>query len=169
MATEERTEVRREEQVVVFSLANENYGLEISRIQGIITMPEVTRVPRSPEFVDGVINLRGTIVPVIDLRKRFHLPERTDTRDTRIINVEVGTTVGLVVDAVAEVLTIPGEAIELAPELVTTIEAGYIRAIARLDERLVILLDVDRVVTVREQEELVAMSLETEVEEAVAA
>jgi purine-binding chemotaxis protein CheW len=158
-----------EEQIVVFSLAGENYGLDISRIQGIIKLPEITRVPRAPHFVEGIINLRGAIVPVIDLRKRFQLGQRHDTRETRIINVEMGDhLVGLIVDAVEEVLNIPPSAVEPTPELVTTLDSAYLRGIAKLDNRLVILLDLDRVLTASEQQAIEALELAPAAHEPVA-
>lgn len=161
MAIEARTQST-EEQVVVFALAGELYGLDISRVQGIIKMPEVTRVPRAAEFVEGVINLRGEIVPIIDLRKRFGLGELQIGVDTRIINVEMGDhLVGLIVDAVEEVLNIPSGVIEPPPDLVTTMDSAYLRGIAKLEERLVILLDLDRVLTLSEQQAIGRMSIET--------
>lgn len=141
-----------EEQIVVLSLMGEFYGLDISRVQGIIKVPDVTQVPRAPDFVEGVINLRGTIVPVIDLRKRFGLGSYEETPDTRIINVEMGNhLVGLIVDAVEEVLNLPPDSVEPPPELVTTVDSAYLRGIAKLDDRLVILVDLDRVLSFAEQ------------------
>ena len=141
-----------EEQAVVFSLAEELYGLDISRIQGIIRVPEITRVPRAPDFVEGVINLRGDIVPIVDLRKRFDRPHEEHTGDTRIINVEIGDDlVGLIVDSVEEVLNIPAEAIVPPPELVISADSAYLRGIAKIGERLVTLLDLDEVLSIGEQ------------------
>jgi purine-binding chemotaxis protein CheW len=160
MAVETKAQIT-EEQVVVFSLAGELYGLDISRVQGIIKMPEVTRVPRAAEFVEGVINLRGEIVPIIDLRMRFGLDQQENSVDTRIINVEMGDhLVGLIVDAVEEVLNIPSDVIEPPPELVTTVDSAYLRSIAKLQDRLVILLDLDRVLSTAEQQALGRMSVE---------
>ena len=160
MAIETKTQSS-EEQVVVFSLAEELYGLDISRVQGIIKMPEVTRVPRTAVFIEGVINLRGEIVPIIDLRKRFGLREHENGVDTRIINVEMGDhLVGLIVDAVEEVLNIPSDVIEPPPDLVTTLDSAYLRGIAKLQERLVILLDLDRVLSTAEQQAIGRMSTE---------
>ena len=151
-----------EEQIVLFSLAGEDYGLDISRIQGIIRVPEITTVPQAPDFVEGVINLRGAIVPVADLRKRFFLPPQEHGPDTRIINVEMSDhLVGIVVDAVDQVLNIPADAVEPAPKLVTTIDSAYLRGIAKLDERLIMLLDLDRVFTVAEQADLLDVGVTT--------
>jgi len=161
MAHEFRTQTT-EEQVVVFGLGDELYGLDISRVQGIIKMPAVTRVPRAAEFVEGVINLRGEIVPIIDLRKRFGLGDHENSVDTRIINVEMGDhLVGLIVDAVEEVLNIPSDVIEPPPDLVTTVDSAYLRSIAKLQDRLIILLDLDRVLSTVEQQAIGRMSVET--------
>ena len=154
MANETRMQAT-EERVVVFALAGELYGLDIFRVQGIIKMAAVTRVPRAPEFVEGVINLRGEIVPIIDLRKRFGLGGLDVGADTRIINVEMGDhLVGLIVDGVEEVLNIPLDVVAPPPDLVTTMDSAYLRGIANLEERLVILLDLDRVLTTSEQQAL---------------
>lgn len=156
MATQAKTQsVSAEEQVVVFSLQGEMYGIDISLVQGIIKMPEVTKVPRAPEFVEEVMNLRGEIVPIIDLRKRFGLGCYENSADTRIINVELGDhLVGLIVDAVEEVLNIAADVVEPPPELVTTIDSAYLRSIAKLEDRLVILLDLNRVLSLAEQNAL---------------
>ena len=102
-----------ENQLVVFDLANEHYGVDIAAVEGIIKIQPITAVPRAPSFVEGVTNLRGKVLPVIDLHKRFGLVGVEATKDTRIVVVEMnGTTVGIVVDAVSEVLRISPEAIE---------------------------------------------------------
>ena len=158
MVTEASTQAIAE-QAVVFSLAGELYGLDISRIQGIIRVPDVTRVPRAPQFVEGVINLRGEIVPIVNLRERFGRPEQDHTADTRIINVEMGDElVGLIVDAVEEVLNISADAIVPTPELVTSAESPYLRGIAKIGDRLVTLLDLDKVLSLGEQASLQELS-----------
>ncbi len=135
-----------EEQLVVFELAGESYGVEISRVQEIDRMQQITVVPQAPAFVEGVINLRGRITPVVDTRVRFGLPKAEVTSLTRIVVVKAGEEwVGLVVDAVSEVLRIPLDAIEPPSAMVTTAESTYLRGIAKLEERLILLLDLDRV------------------------
>jgi purine-binding chemotaxis protein CheW len=135
-----------EEQLVVFKLAGESYGVEISRVQEIDRMQTITVVPQTTAFVEGVINLRGRITPVVDLRTRFGLPKAEATPLTRIVVVKTGEEwVGLVVDAVSEVLRIQMDAIEPPSPMVTATEATYLRGIAKLSERLIILLDLDRV------------------------
>lgn len=144
-----------EEQLVVFELANEVYGVAISRVQEIIRMTTITRLPRAPEFVEGVINLRGKVIPVVDLKKRFGLQEGERTKASRIVVVDVGDhTIGMVVDAVSEVLRVPSGAVEPPSPVVTTIESDYIRGIAKLEGRLIILLDLDKVLSWDEKRKL---------------
>lgn len=143
-----------ERQLVVFSLLDEDYGIDIYKVQEIIQYRDITYVPKAPVFVKGVINLRGRIIPVIDLKERFGLPEKEVTPDTRIIVVEISSqTVGLIVDSVTEVLRIPKSDIEPPPP-VTTIEADFIEGVGKLDERLIIILDIDRILTKEEKLEL---------------
>lgn len=142
-------------QLVVFLLGAESYGVEISRVHEIIRLQAVTRVPRSPLFVEGVINLRGKVIPVVDLRRRFGLPSAEHTRASRTVVVEIGDqVVGLVVDAVSEVLSINSATIEPASPVVAGVDSEYIQGIAKLPERLVILLDLDRVLAREERRAL---------------
>ena len=135
-----------EQQFVVFRLSAELYGVEISRVHEIIRLQTVIRVPRAPAFVEGVINLRGKVIPVVDLRRRFGLPTTDHTRSSRIVVVEIGEeVVGVVVDAVSEVLRVNGAAVEPPSPVVAGIDSEYVHGIAKLPERLVILLDLDRV------------------------
>ncbi|MHB1159419.1 MAG: chemotaxis protein CheW [Chloroflexota bacterium] len=144
-----------EEQLVIFELANEVYGVDISRVQEIIRMTTITRLPRAPEFVEGVINLRGKVIPVVDLQKRFGLEQGDRTKASRIVVVDVGDhTIGMVVDAVSEVLRVPTGAVEPPSPVVTTIESDYIRGIAKLEGRLIILLDLDKVLSWEEKKKL---------------
>ena len=147
-----------ENQLVVFDLANEHYGVDIAAVEGIIKMQAITVVPRTPEFVEGVTNLRGKVLPVIDLRKRFGLSQEQATKDTRIVVVEMGGgTVGIVVDGVSEVLRVSSEAIEPPSPIVTTVDSGFMRGIAKVGERLVILLDLGKVLSTQEKAELHAL------------
>jgi purine-binding chemotaxis protein CheW len=143
-------------QAVCFMLGSEEYALDIAQVQEIIRLPEIRSVPRSPDFVEGVVNLRGKILPVIDLRKRFNLPAGDPTRKSRIVVVNLPPIyVGLQVDAVTEVLQIPVGAVEPAPDLVmTSLDASYIRGIAKLDARLLVVLDLGRILAPREVEAL---------------
>ncbi|MBI2400663.1 MAG: chemotaxis protein CheW [Deltaproteobacteria bacterium] len=142
-------------QLVTFRLGNEEFSLDILRVQEIIRHMELTRVPRTPDFVDGVINLRGRVIPVLDLRKRFGLPSDAKTNETRIIVVDVDNkTVGLKVDAVSEVLRLPADTVEPAPAIVTGAESDYIKGVGKLEGRLLILLDVEKILTRTERDAL---------------
>lgn len=142
-------------QLVTFRLGQEEFSLDILKVQEIIRHMELTRVPRTPDFVEGVINLRGRVIPVLDLRKRFGLPDAEDTSATRIIVVEVsGVTVGLKVDGVSEVLRINADTVEPPPALVTNIESDYIKGVGKLDNRLLILLDVSKILSRSEKDAL---------------
>ncbi|BCY17973.1 chemotaxis protein CheW [Leptolinea sp. HRD-7] len=144
-----------EQQLVVFELANEHYGVDISSVESIIKMQEITRIPHSPSFVEGITNLRGLVLPVIDLRKRFGLEAQEASRDSRIMVVAMGNVkVGMIVDAVSEVLRVPSESIEPPPSMTTTSKANFITGIAKLNDLLVILLDLSKILTTDEQVEL---------------
>lgn len=145
MAGIKRTED--EEQVVVFELASESYGVDISRVREIIRPPAITAVPRAAWHIEGVINLRGRVIPVVNLRRRFGLPEAARERASRIVVVEVsGHIVGMAVDAVSEVLHIPSGAVEAPGATLASAETSHLRGIAKLNDSLVILLDLDRVI-----------------------
>ena len=136
-----------EVQLVVFELDGERFGVEIERVHEIIRRPEVTQVPRAPEFVEGVINLRGRIVPVLSLRRRFGFEQGQATRATRIVVVEVGgTTVGMVVDAVAEVARVAESSIEPPAAIVSSLNNEFLRGIAKRADDLIVLLDLERVI-----------------------
>lgn len=144
-------------QLVTFGLAEEEFGLDILGVKEIIRMTEITRVPKAPEFVEGVINLRGRVIPIIDLRKRFNLSSREHDKDTRIIVVEIqSVTVGFVVDSVSEVLRIPADTVEPPPQVVSGVEAESIKGVGKLDERLLILLDVSRILSTMETAQLLS-------------
>lgn len=144
-----------EQQLVVFELANEHYGVEISSVESIIKMQEITRIPHSPSFVEGITNLRGLVLPVIDLRKRFDLEAQEISRDSRIMVAALGNMkVGMIVDAVSEVLRVQSELIEPPPPMTASSRANFITGIAKLDDILVILLDISKILTIDEQAEL---------------
>jgi purine-binding chemotaxis protein CheW len=134
-------------QLVGFNLVDEEFGVDIQQVQEINRMVEITPVPRTPDFVEGVINLRGKVIPVIQLRKRFGHETKEVDKETRIVIVEVLSKVlGLVVDSVSEVLRIPANIIEPPPDIITGVEAEYIKGVAKLENRLLILLDLDKVI-----------------------
>ena len=144
-----------EYQLVIFELGSENYGVDIAAVEGIIKMQEITRLPHAPSFVEGITNLRGAVVPVVDLRKRFGLTAQEATRDTRIVVANIGSTkVGLVVDAVTQVIRVAEDKIEPPPQMSVTINSAFIKNIAKLDQQLVILLDLTRVLSSEEKDQL---------------
>jgi purine-binding chemotaxis protein CheW len=135
-------------QLVSFKIGEEEFGVDILKVQEINRMLDVTRVPNAPEYVDGVINLRGKVIPIIDLRRRFGMDRKEHDKNTRIVVVELsGKIVGFVVDAVSEVLRIPGSVTEPPPSIVAGIDADYITAVGKLEDRLLILLDLERVLS----------------------
>ncbi len=151
-----------ERQLVVFDLAEQHYGVEISSVREIIRFQEITSVPDSPQSVEGIINLRGGVIPVVDLRKRFGLTITDATAQSRIVVVEIGgADVGVVVDAVAEVLRIPANSIEATSSVVTTADSFYISGIAKIEDQLLILLDLDRALSSDALEHLTERGSET--------
>jgi len=142
-------------QVVSFALGSEEYGVDIAQVQEINRMVAITRVPRAPQFMEGVINLRGQLIPIIDLRTRFGMECAERTKNTRIVVTEIGSKrLGMVVDSVSEVLRIPVEQIEDAPDLVASVDTEYIRGVGKLEDRLIVMLDLARVISASETKEL---------------
>ena len=132
-------------QLVTFDVAGEEYAVDILSVREINRMMELTRVPRSPDDVEGVINLRGTIIPVLDLRRRFGIPGSERNEHTRIIVVEVGGhVIGFIVDRVHEVLRVNRSIVEPAPAMACPVDSAFISGVAKLDDRLLILLDLER-------------------------
>lgn len=135
-----------EMKVIVFRLREEEYGVEVNQVRSIERMQKITRIPRTAPFVKGVINLRGVVTPIIDLRSRFDLEEEVNTESTRIIIVALDDMeVGLIVDAANDVIDVSLDAIESPPEVIGGIQADYLRGVAKLDQRLLILLNLDKV------------------------
>lgn len=133
-------------QVVSFLLGSEEYGINIMMVQEIILPGRITQVPEAPKFLLGVINLRGNVIPVVNLRCRFGMPETEATEETRIVVVDLeGRTIGIVVDAVSEVLNILPEQISPAPPCISSPGTEYLQGLARLKDRLLILLDMTKI------------------------
>jgi purine-binding chemotaxis protein CheW len=138
-------------QLVIFRLAKEEYGLPITKVQEINRLVPITKLPQTPSFMEGIINLRGRIIPVIDLRKRFQLATIEQSDENRIIIVEVnGQTVGIIVDAVTEVVRLPAASVEPPPPAFI-LDAQYIHGVGKLDDRLLIMLDIDKILTSQEE------------------
>lgn len=135
-------------QLVTFSIGEEEFGVDILKVQEIIRTMEITKVPKAPDFVEGVINLRGKVIPIIDLRRRFGLSSKEHDKHTRIIVIEINNMiVGFVVDSVSEVLRIPAGTVEPPPAVVAGMESEYISGVGKLQDRLLILLDLDRLLS----------------------
>lgn len=142
-----------EKQLVIFDLGKEQFGIEIAAVEGIVKMQEITRIPYAPSYMEGITNLRGAVLPVMDLKKRFGLEPEEQTNETRIITVNMGSMkMGMIVSAVSEVLTIEDNVIEPTPPLVSSISTEFITGIAKINSRLVILLDLERVLNAGEKE-----------------
>ena len=138
------------QQYLTFRLGAETFGVDVLQVREILDLIPVTRVPQMPEYMLGVINLRGSVVPVVDLRRKFGLPAAEATRESCIVVLEVELggergVVGALTDAVSEVLDLPAEAIEPPPRLGTKLKAEFIRGMGKKDEQFLIILDIDRI------------------------
>ncbi|HJV46719.1 MAG TPA: chemotaxis protein CheW [Bacillota bacterium] len=150
-----QSEIIHDLKVIVFRLGDEEYGVDVGQVKSIERLQQITRLPKTPPFVKGIINLRGSVIPIIELRGRFGLIETDYTDSMRIIVVSVaGLDVGLIVDSANDVIDIPVQAIEPPPSVIGGIEAVYLRGIAKLERRLLILLNMDRILNVEELQEL---------------
>ncbi len=150
-------------QVVVFSLGGEEYSVDISMVREIIRMVDLTRIPKLPEFIEGVINLRGQITTVIDLRKRFEMEPIVNDNNRIIIVDSKGEPIGIIVDSVSEVMTVPPGQIEDMPSIKHARTQEYLKGICKVDDRILILLDLDKILTELEfaQTETIKDNLET--------
>ena len=142
-------------QLISFVVGEEEYGLDILRVKEVIRIREITRLPKAPGFVKGIINLRGDVIPIIDLRDKFGLEHQEYTTTTRVIVVDVDDKlVGMVVDAASQVVRIPAGQIDPPPPIAGGLSTEYIRGVGKLDDRLVILLNINRILTQEEKVEL---------------
>ncbi len=143
-----------ETQVVTFQLANEEYAIDILQVQEIVMMTKITRMPKAPHFIEGIVNLRGQMIPIIDMRKRFSLGEAVHDADTRIIIVDIGEIVGMVVDGVRDVIRLADSAISPPPPIIKGISAEYLKGIGQFNDRLLIMLELEKVLSAEEHEVL---------------
>ena len=142
-------------QLVVFRLGKEEYGVDIQQVREIIKVTDITRVPKAPDFLEGVINLRGQITPVMDLRKRLDFPEAERDEDARIIVTEVGkNVVGMIVDSVSEVHRLPEKSIDPTPTISTEVGTEFIKGVGKMGDRLLILLDLKKILSKTEEKQL---------------
>lgn len=141
--------------VIVFELQKEEYALSVDHVGAIERIQPITRIPETANYVKGVINLRGVIIPIIDLRLRFGLPEAELTDANRIIIVHLqDKEVGLIVDGANDVIDIPRDSVEAPPEVIDSVDVDYIDGVVKLDERLLVLLNLDKVLDTEEKDML---------------
>ena len=138
------------EKFLSFFLGDEEYGVEILKVHEIIGMLPITRVPRTPDFVRGVINLRGKVIPIVDLRRKFGMPEAGRAENCIIVVQVRGVSIGIVVDRVSEVLSIAAEQIEGTPSFGSEVDTDYLLGLAKTDGRVRLLLDIERVLSATE-------------------
>ena len=132
-------------QLVSFTLKDEEYAVDILNVQEINRITEITQVPNAPHYVEGVINLRGKVMPVINLRKKFGIEEKETDDTSRIIIMDIdGVTNGLIVDSVSEVLRIPADTVEPPPQISSGLNSRFIKGIAKFENRLIILIDINK-------------------------
>ncbi len=149
----EKKTIEQEEKYLAFILGSEIYGIEILRVREIIGLMDVTTVPQTPEYMKGVLNLRGKVIPVIDLRLKFSMQEEEHTEETCVIVVEVNSMhVGVIVDSVSEVVDIGRGDIEETPNFGQGIDTDFIMGLGKVNEKIIILLDIERVLTSEELE-----------------
>ncbi len=149
--TEKKIISSNEGKFLTFALGKEAYGIEILKVREIIGLVEITTVPQTPDYMKGVINLRGKVIPIIDLRLRFSMPEAEHTQETCIIVVEVDTAqIGIIVDSVSEVTDIKGEDIEDATRFRQGIDTKFIMGLGKTKKKIIILLDIEGVLTIEE-------------------
>ena len=142
-------------QLISFTVGAEDYGLELSRVKEVIRMRQVTWLPKAPASVKGVINLRGDVIPIVDLRDRFGLAAQKQTAMTRVIVVEVqGRMVGMVVDLANQVVRVPADQFDPPPPIVGGADRGFVTAVGKLEDRLVIMIDVDRILSTDEIDQI---------------
>jgi purine-binding chemotaxis protein CheW len=141
-------------QLISFAVGAEEYGLELAQVKEVIRMRQITWLPKAPASVKGVINLRGDVIPIVDLRERFGLSAQEQTATTRVIVVEVqGHMVGMVVDAANQVVRVPADQFD-PPPLITSEDKGIVTAVGKVDDRLVIMIDVDRILSTEEMNQI---------------
>ncbi|OHW62479.1 chemotaxis protein CheW [Andreesenia angusta] len=144
-----------EKQYVVFRLDNEEYGIGIMNVREIIPYKESIKVPNTPDFIEGIINYRGNVTPIICLKKRFNISKRVEDGNTRIIVINIGDRqVGFIVDEASQTIKLDESEIDPAPSIVSSVEREYIDGVGKKEDRLIILIDLGKILTEGEREEL---------------
>ncbi len=150
-----QTDANELRQFISFSVGDEEYGLELLRVKEVIRIREITWLPKAPTFVKGIINLRGDVIPIIDLRDKFGLPAKENTAMTRVIVVEVESRLmGMVVDSASQVVRIPADQIDPPPPVLGGFSQEFITGVGKMEDKLVILLNIDAILTVDEKQAL---------------
>lgn len=145
-------------QFVIFKLGNEMYAVDILNVGGISEYRDITKVPNAPYFIEGIINLRGEIIPIVNLKKRFQIPEKEADSDTRIIiNNIAGKDMGFIVDEASQVVRIDDDHIEVAPDIIKGAEREYIHGVGKMAEGIVILLDLEKILSEEEKKKVMQM------------
>ena len=158
METTKMKETGELRQFISFSVGQEEYGLELLRVKEVIRLREITWLPKAPSFVKGIINLRGDVIPIIDLRDKFGMETREETAQTRVIVVEVeGRLMGMVVDSASQVVRIPADQIDPPPPVLGGFSQQFITGVGKTEDKLVILLNTDAILTVDEKVALSSM------------
>ena len=149
-----------ENQYVVFILGKEEFGIDIMNVKEIIPYKESIQVPNTPNFIEGIINYRGNVIPVINLKRRFKLGAQEVTKDTRIIVITLGNKeIGFVVDEASQTLRLEENQIDPAPDIISGVDRKYIIGVGKVDDRLLILLDLEKVLTDEEKDEIEMLDL----------
>jgi len=145
-----------ENQFVIFRLGNEKYGVDIMKVKEICEYKASTKVPNAPDFIEGIINLRGEIIPIVNLKKRFKISGADEVSTySRIIVININEkNVGFIVDEASEVLRINGADIEEAPEIITGIDRRFITGVGKVNESIILILDLEKILTEKEKEKL---------------
>lgn len=147
-----------EKQYVIFTLNDEEYGVEINHVQEITEYETATSVPNTPNFIEGIINLRGEIVPIVSIKKRFELPEVEVSEDQRVIIINLGSKqVGFVVDDASQVITMDESQIEKPPEVIAGRDRGYITGVGKVEDNIILLLDLEKILSEDEKKEIIEM------------
>ncbi len=137
-----------EKQYVVFELGKEEYGIDIMNVKEIVPYQESVKIPNAPVFVNGIINFRGNVIPIVDLKKKFNLPECTVDSNTRIIVINLeNKQIGFIVDEASQTLRLEDENIDPTPDVISSVDRRYITGVGKLDNRLIILIDLEKVLT----------------------
>ncbi|MBS4537209.1 purine-binding chemotaxis protein CheW [Clostridium sp. D2Q-11] len=149
-----------ERQFVVFKLDKEEYGIDIMNVKEIGPYQEPVKVPNSPAFIEGIVNYRGEVIPIVNLKKRFNLNELIVNKNTRVIVINIdGKQVGFIVDEASQTVRFEEGDIEKAPDIITDVDSEYIAGVGKKDERLILLIDLEKVLTESEKKKIVSMDL----------